>query len=354
MPVRVLAHLVSTQKLPGTLLFSGPGGVGKFSTALSLAKILHCKNGGEPACDCPECKAIRTGCHPDVLVVSRDRKFSVEEMREIVALGQLKTSGSSERVIIFDRAELLQKEAANAALKMLEEPGARTRFILVTDIPASLLSTVRSRSYKIRFSLLPPDAMTEFASRLGADINNPDIIDGITFAAGRPGLFLRWLLSEEYRDVIREIREWLSGTIQRGAEPSVESMLKWKLQWRGREGKQKIIGFMNKVYDVERNIGIPRGADVDEIARWMKSSADFPVGPVNWQVDVKSKNTRRSWSDSRKSLLLARLMTRILSMDASGPKADAILSVQDFIKKINWNCSFDIALERLYFNLAGN
>jgi len=354
-PVRVLSHLVETGKLPGTLLFSGPGGVGKLATALSLAKFLHCKESCDPLCECSECSAIRMGNHPDVIVVSRDRDLSVEEMRAIVSMGQLKTSASGERVIILDRAERITTQAANAALKMLEEPGERTRFILITDTPAKLLSTVRSRSYKLRFSLLAQDEMEKFAKSVGADMSDKDVRDGIKFSSGRGGLFLRWHMSEEFRNVSGMITDWLSGITDPGYEPSVERMVEWKLEWRGREGKKKIKGYMNRLYDVERTTGIPRGGDVHEIREFIKSDGKYAINPLNWQFEPKGgKPKKRLWSDSRKSLHLAKLMTRILSVENGESKTGAILSVQDFIRKINWNCSFDIALERLYFSLAGN
>ena len=354
MPVTVLSHLVEENKLPGTLLFSGPGGVGKLATALALAKALHCKTGSSPGCDCPECSAIRAGNHPDVVVVSRDRVLTVEEMREIVSLAQLKTSGSGERVIIFDRAELINSQAANAALKMLEEPGNRTRFILITDTPAMLLPTIRSRSYKLRFSLLSPDEMKEFAERCGANVGDNETIEGIRVASGRPGLLLRWLISGDYRDITLEIRDWMRGVIGRGDEPTVGSMLDWKAEWRGREGKRKIPGYMNNLYEIETKTSIPRGGDVGEIRKWIDSSGKYSVNPINWQMEGKAQKSKKTWSDTRKSLHLAKMITRILAVEPDGPRTRDILSLQDFIRKISWNCSFDIALERLYFKLSGN
>jgi DNA polymerase III gamma/tau subunit len=106
-PTSTLTHLVNTRHLPGTLLFCGPGGTGKLATALALAKILHCKGSDKNICGCDSCAAIRVGNHPDVIVLSRDKLYSVEEMREIVALTGLRSAPGQERVIIIDRAESL-------------------------------------------------------------------------------------------------------------------------------------------------------------------------------------------------------------------------------------------------------
>ncbi len=353
-PTRTLSHLVESNRLPGTILFSGPGGTGKLATALKLAKSLNCSEGSADGCDCVSCRAIRTGTHPDVIVLSRDRQILVDDMREIVALGSLRASPGRERLIILDRAENITEPAANAALKMLEESGEHVRFILITDIPSKLLPTVLSRSYQLRFSLLSRDEMIGFAEAIGDNPSDEISREAIRFAGGRPGLYLRWVHSDGYREVVGEINTWLNGLVERGGERTLSSALKWKEELHGKgSGKDRIPGFAERLASIERKSNLPRGGDTYEIKRHLASSKEFVVKPVNWRIDEKRDSQGKRWGQGKEILLLAGLMRRILSLDLSVRNARAIHHLHDFMEKIRFNCSFDIALERLYFQLAG-
>ena len=237
---------------------------------------------------------------------------------------------------------------------MLEEPGDRLKFILITDIPSSLLDTVRSRSYKLRFTLLSKAEMEEFARSVGDDPGEPGTRDAIEFASGRPGAYLRYRHSEGYSEAINEIDEWIRGIINSKSAPDIEAMLDWKLRWRGKDTKPKVKGFMSMLAEIENKSNLPRGGDVFEIRKHYENPKNFKVNPVNWQVEGKGVKKKAPWNDSRKALLVAGVLRRILSNEPGGSNADSVMKIQDFIRKINWNCSFDIALERLYFHLAGN
>ena len=341
-PVRVLSHLIQAGHLPGTLLFSGPQGVGKLATALAVAKRLHCRT-GESRCDCDECRAIRTGNHPDVLVLSRERDIKVDEMREIVALTTLRTAGGHERVIIIDRAENITQKGANAALKALEEPGERVRFVLIADKPESLLPTVRSRSYQVRFGLLSRDAMQEFALRAGGNADDPDASKALDYARNRPGTYLRMCHAPGYREAVENVAKWARGVIGSREKRPVEAALRWKAEYRETA---------DHLATVERNAGLPRGGDVDEIGLFY-SRQGYVVSPVNWRVEEQSDRESR-WNEGRKILLLARTIRHILSFEEMSVRQRALPAIQDFIRKMNQSCSFDISLERLYFGLSGS
>lgn len=342
-PVRVLNHLLASDRLPGTLLFSGPGGVGKYATALTLAKILHCDRVVTGYCDCRSCTAIRTGSHPDVLVISRERTVGVEEMREIVALACLKSSRGQERLIIFDRAENITVQAANAALKTLEEPGAHIRFVLVTDTPEALLPTVRSRSYRLRFSLVSQEKLLEFAKAAGDNPDDPDTVKAIRFASGRPGLYLRYRHSSEYRDVINSTGTWLTGILNSRSAPRIQDALDWKAEFWD---------YADKLSSAERTMNLPRGGDADDVRKFFESPGKYIVQPANWRIEGKASSEKR-WGQGRKAMLLTGLLRRILSMEMNRKSVSAISRLYDFMEKLRYNCSFDIALERLYYGLTG-
>ncbi len=324
-------------------MFSGPGGVGKLATALALAKALHCSGDVGGLCDCQSCRAIRAGTHPDVLVLSRDRLIGVEEMREIVALALLKSGSGRDRLTILDRAENITPAAANCALKTLEEPGDHVRFILITDTPSALLSTVRSRAYNVRFTLLASQEMEGFARNIGDTPSSEASKEALRFAGGRPGLYLRWMHLEGYGERVRQVSAWSSALMDSDGTPTIEKALEWKREfWDLAEGLSTL----------ERKADLPRGGDSFEIGRHLASSRDYPLSPVNWRADDSSARESR-WGQGRKALLLSRLIRDIMAVEKTVRRNRAIDQIHDFMEKIRFNCSFDIALERLYFRLAG-
>lgn len=342
-PGRILTHLTRTGRLPGTMLFAGPGGVGKLATAVALAKLLHCPENHPAGCDCPSCSAIRTGSHPGVVVLSQARSIKVDEIRELTALATLRSSEDHERIIIIDRAENITPPAANAALKSLEEPGEHIRFILVTDTPLKLLPTVRSRAYRLRFSLLSRAEMEKFARGIGDDPDESETAEAIDLSGGRPGLYLRWKHSDGYREQVDAAGSFLDELLGESGKPSLSAAIEWKAQfWEQAE----------TLASTERKASLPRGGDIYDIVKHLASPRDFVVKPVNWRVEEVAKKESRL-SQGRKALLLAGLLRRLLSLKLNTETAKAIRRLQDFDEKIRINCNFDIALERLYFGLSG-
>ena len=138
-------------------LFLGQEHAGKSTTALSFAAALNCDVApGEGCGTCATCERIGAGNHPDVIRLER------QGAQKIVPIGTIRDQvisrlGSAPhearyRVFLFDEATALPGPAANALLKSLEEPPARTVFVLCTSAPTALLPTIRSRCQPILFS----------------------------------------------------------------------------------------------------------------------------------------------------------------------------------------------------------
>jgi DNA polymerase III subunit delta' len=144
--------------LAHALLLAGAPGVGKRRTADALAQGLLCETAmaerheGMACGACPGCHWFDAGNHPDfrpVELLVKDGKLawelSIDQVRELEEFAAMSAFRDGARVVLVDPAETLSVPAANALLKMLEEPGGRTWFILVTHRPDSLPATVRSR-----------------------------------------------------------------------------------------------------------------------------------------------------------------------------------------------------------------
>ncbi|HZH05244.1 MAG TPA: DNA polymerase III subunit delta' [Lautropia sp.] len=151
--------LATSDRLAHALLVHGSRGIGKAAVATAIAKGLLCETpeGERPmhlACDrCSSCRWFDAGNHPDVKLVGlltnpqgkTAWEISIDQIRDLQDFIGMTAFRDGARIVLIDPAETLSVPAANALLKMLEEPGARTYFLLVTHRPDSLPATVRSR-----------------------------------------------------------------------------------------------------------------------------------------------------------------------------------------------------------------
>src|SRR5215813_3394136 len=178
----LLKRMLESGRVPGALLFTGVDGVGKKLFAVELAKALNCRSPkGVEACDeCSSCKRIarfnypqtdkaedweqliRTD-HADVaMVMAPKRILRVDQMRSIEREANFRPFEGKARVFLIDEADKLNEPAANALLKVLEEPPLTSHLILLTAQPAILLPTIRSRCQVVRFSPLTTDEIERF------------------------------------------------------------------------------------------------------------------------------------------------------------------------------------------------
>ena len=159
--VALLRQAVARGRVPQTLLFAGPEGVGKLTTAIALAQALNCPtrraSGGDDACGtCQTCTRIAAGKHSDVTVVDRgdDATIKLKVLRERVLDAVGYRPFEAERRVFIIAADDLQETGQDALLKTLEEPPPSTVLVLVSAYPDSLSKTVQSRCRRLRFGPL--------------------------------------------------------------------------------------------------------------------------------------------------------------------------------------------------------
>jgi DNA polymerase III delta' subunit len=153
---QILKKSLARNRIPNSLLFYGPEGVGKRDIALVLAKAMNCLKLKDDACEnCASCRAIDHNNFPDVMVLSPEKNLlKIEQMREMKQVAYLKPMVGQKRVFIIDQAEKMKEEAANSVLKILEEPPSFTHLVLVTSNPYMILPTIKSRCQELGFSLI--------------------------------------------------------------------------------------------------------------------------------------------------------------------------------------------------------
>ena len=135
-------------------LFVGSRGTGKTTTARILAKALNChkldKN-GDPCDKCESCEAIRKGTFLDLIEIDAASNRGIDDIRELKNKIRLAPSVGDNKIYIIDEVHMLTNEAFNALLKTLEEPPAKTTFILCTTEFNKVPETIRSRCQVYKF-----------------------------------------------------------------------------------------------------------------------------------------------------------------------------------------------------------
>jgi len=178
--VQAIMHTWSTGRVPHAWLITGPRGIGKATLAYRFARLALSGPGAElfggtaPSLDLdpasPVFRQIAAGAHPDLLVLEpgydekKDRRRTeivVDDVRRAVEFMHLKPALGGWRVVLVDSADEMNRNGANALLKILEEPPRDALLLLVSHAPGSLLPTIRSRCRRLELSPLSSGAMGE-------------------------------------------------------------------------------------------------------------------------------------------------------------------------------------------------
>ncbi len=191
---KILKLSLRRQRVPNSMLFCGPQGVGKRKTALVLAKSLNCLAMTDDACEeCLNCRAITEGNFPDVIeIVAAGDIIKVDQMPIVKQLAYLKPMLGRRRVFFVDEAEKMNDESANSILKVLEEPPLFTHIILITDNPAFILQTVKSRCQVLNFSPVSKDEIERALREKGYEEEKAKIMALLVRGNLEQALDLEW------------------------------------------------------------------------------------------------------------------------------------------------------------------
>lgn len=180
-------------------LLTGPRGVGKATLAWRITRfLLTCPEAGGPGLfgastdpvsldpdpDHPALPRIKAGSEPGIFVLRRganatgtglSQDIRVDEVRKLKSFLHLSAAEGGRRTVIVDAADEMNVQAANALLKLLEEPPARVTFLLISHQPARLLPTIRSRCRALRLGPLDPEQMAAALAATEADGPPPEV-----------------------------------------------------------------------------------------------------------------------------------------------------------------------------------
>ncbi|HNX53998.1 MAG TPA: DNA polymerase III subunit delta' [Prolixibacteraceae bacterium] len=216
-----LIQSVNEQRVSHAQLFAGPAGSGKLALALAYAQYIACTNrqANDSCGECPSCKKFKKLIHPDLhfvfpvvktpkfkepvsdnflddwrMMIGKNPYFNIDQWfgqigvenaqgliyshqsEEIIRKLNLKSYESEYKVMIIWLPEKMHVACANKLLKMIEEPPAKTLFVLITDNEEDIISTIRSRCQMITVPPIDPDsvqaALSAMPEAVGHDIRN--------------------------------------------------------------------------------------------------------------------------------------------------------------------------------------
>jgi DNA polymerase-3 subunit delta' len=227
---RVFLDAWNTGRMHHAWLLAGPHGIGKATLAFRIARFVLARGGGAGAGlfddappvsdslaireDHPVSRQVASGGHPDLLTVERSvnpktgklrGEIVVDDVRRLSSFLALTTAAGAWRVVVVDVADEMNRNAANALLKGLEEPPMHTLFLLVSHRPGRLLPTVRSRCRVLNLPALSEDRVVALLSDLAPDVSGEEAVAIARLSDGSVGRALALADTgglELYREVV--------------------------------------------------------------------------------------------------------------------------------------------------------
>ena len=143
-------------RLAHALLLSGPAGFGKLEFARRFAEYVLCQSPADSACgQCASCHLLSVNNHPDLFLLTPEeigKAIKIDAVRELILTLNQTAQRAGYQVAVIAPAEAMNKAAANALLKTLEEPMGKVVLLLVSHQPGQLPATIRSRCQQIQFT----------------------------------------------------------------------------------------------------------------------------------------------------------------------------------------------------------
>ena len=288
-----LRRLVAEDRVPHAMMFTGPQGCGKMALAMAFASYLLCSNrhDGDSCGTCPQCVMLRKWAHPDLHFTfpvikpegsssdyrpvsdeflkewrqlledgpyftieqwldalrtkSQQAIMTVREADELTRKLSLRSSQGGYKVSLIWLPERMREETANKMLKLIEEPPSQTVFLMVTENPATLLETIRSRTQQFAMQRIGTQQIeTALVERRGIDADAAHRIARIAEGS--------WVSALDHLDADSEHKEFLEDFMQitrASFMRNVTGMVQWtnSVAAYGREKQRRMLTFFSRM-----------------------------------------------------------------------------------------------------------
>lgn len=203
-------------RLPGGILLHGPAGIGKATLAFEMARAIFTATSDES----PEhiVEQVAAGGYPNLFVLRKAPRetgrgfytvIRVDEVRGFVEELRMTRGRAGHRVAIVDSIDDANANAANALLKILEEPPADTTFLLISHRPGQLLPTIKSRCHPIAMRPLSDAEVREVLTQNRPDADAEAVERAVSLAGGSPRRGFEALLIDD-AGALTALRDWLA------------------------------------------------------------------------------------------------------------------------------------------------
>lgn len=212
---KTLANWINGGRLSHAILIEGEKGLGKRTFARDIASAIICENKNLCAA-CRHCVKSLKGIHPDVLVFKGEgkaRSFHIAKVREIIKEAYLSTSEADTKVFILEDAHEMTTEAANALLKLIEEPPKNVVIILTCENKSQMLPTVLSRVTYIALMPLGISECADTIAKIKEGCSKEECTKAAVICLGNVGRALESIDNADKTQLFGEALEYLKAAV---------------------------------------------------------------------------------------------------------------------------------------------
>ena len=210
--VDILGRMLKSGKLPHAIMLSGDEGLGKHTLGLELSGSVLCDNSSIACGECKSCTLMKAGSHPDFSILSPLSKkiIRVDDIRELRKRAYERPDRGNKKVYLIEDAQLMNREAQNAFLKILEEPPEYVVFILLATSSSAFLDTIISRCTV--FNLTSPcySEALQFLKGKFPNISSEEIEDALEECDCNIGRTLQRLQDEDASEIYNTAKELMT------------------------------------------------------------------------------------------------------------------------------------------------
>ncbi len=252
-------RVLEKNNLGHAYLFEGPHGSGKLAFALQLAQSLFCEQEHAPleSCGhCYQCRRIEEGQHPDLIYIKADdTSIKVDAIRSLIQRLSQTAMEDQGQMVIIDQAEKMTASAANALLKLLEEPQDDSLLLLLSTSKSQILPTIQSRCQLVHFQALPIEERYQQIQTLVADEKLSLLLAYLTQDQEQAQ---EWAADEEFLEAVNKLERFYR-YIQEESDRAYPYIQKELVSYSNRQQQSQALNILLAFFRIDLKKSIQAG-----------------------------------------------------------------------------------------------